>query len=329
MRIISGLGSLILKPAGVLSYLNKRRISKMSHRTANLAQFLLIVVGLLFVLVLMSSAEPDKDNILCKKENIVDPPDTIQGVTCKDEDNPCRYNDTDGKCKTKVVERVKDDPKTKVSTCYCDFGLDDSVKTQQSFSPATPGRPSPGARTYQTEPDADNFLEIWYGTTLVGDFGDGSLTGSMTLEFGDFTDSQNVSVMITNLSLTLPSVQVGGEWTGESILKLRNGSAQELIYDAYTGFLDVPDTSNSMLAISYSNTLGTDKSAFMLFFAVARQDGSFVVMGDVYASMGTRPIPTLTEWGMIIFSILLLGWMGLVIHRRRVGVVIGHLLRIG
>jgi CHASE2 domain-containing sensor protein len=36
-----------------------------------------------------------------------------------------------------------------------------------------------------------------------------------------------------------------------------------------------------------------------------------------------RPIPTLTEWGMIIFCALLFGWMAWVIVRRRRRVTIG------
>lgn len=41
----------------------------------------------------------------------------------------------------------------------------------------------------------------------------------------------------------------------------------------------------------------------------------------------TIPIPTLTEWGMIIFSVLLFGWMAWVIVRRRKRITAGVTVR--
>lgn len=43
---------------------------------------------------------------------------------------------------------------------------------------------------------------------------------------------------------------------------------------------------------------------------------------DIVEVLG-QSIPTLSEWGMIIFSILLVGWMGITIMRRRQNVSVG------
>lgn len=61
----------------------------------------------------------------------------------------------------------------------------------------------------------------------------------------------------------------------------------------------------------------------MLFMVVLLAAGAFATAetpakpDNPQAKAATGEIPTLSEWGMIIFSVLLVGWISFVIVRRR------------
>jgi hypothetical protein len=106
-------------------------------------------------------------------------------------------------------------------------------------------------------------------------------------------------------------------WSGS--IKIANGDASasgeltldDMIYEPITG-----------------NLLVTDTKVITIPFPLTRGEFDDVEV-EIYADAGygegipAAAIPTLTEWGMIIFGVLLFGWMAWVIIRRRRRVTIG------
>jgi len=181
--------------------------------------------------------------------------------------------------------------------------------------------PSPGDQfSFRLDTLASNTELHWYNMHTVFDVEGmpvdsfeaipaSDLRGDILFEWGDISDPQAIEVKVISFSYSLKTTEFG--WV-DFVLTSADAFAT---YNSSTGELTMLEPYEDAVTCRCMEMNGGTFPSIATFNAVI--SGSEMDMLQASASLVSWRIPTLTEWGMIIFCALLFGWMAWVIVRRR------------